>query len=89
MFGYDIESMFEGERVFIEVKTTRHAFWTDFFLTSNERAKMKELGERYWLYRVSELSRENNEAKLSIFRGQSAIEEYFVLEPSAYRFRKR
>lgn len=88
-FGYDIESIFEGRKVYIEVKTTTAGFWKDFFLTSNEGRKMQELGDDYWLYRVHELSRVDGSANLSVFRGQAAIEEYFVLEPAAFIFRKR
>ncbi len=62
--GYDIESFSQGDKVFIEVKSTSGGFWTDFFLTANEERVMKNLGEKYWLYRIFELSKDDGSAKL-------------------------
>lgn len=88
-FGYDIESFSQGEKVFIEVKSTSGPFWTDFILTANERNVMKELGDKYWLYRIFELSQEDGSAKLSIFRGRFEIENSFDLEPSNYKLKPK
>lgn len=84
-FGYDIESFAQGATVFIEVKSTTGTFWTDFFLTANEQKVMKDLGEKYWLYRIFELSKEDGSAKLSVFRGKSEIDASFELEPTNYK----
>jgi hypothetical protein len=54
-FGYDIESFMEdGSRKFIEVKSTTSTVDANvpFFVTENERQKMKELGDRYFVYRL-------------------------------------
>ncbi len=67
-YGYDIESFSQGKKVYIEVKSTSGPFETDFFLSANEQKVMNDFEEKYWLYRVFELSKENNTAKLSIFR---------------------
>lgn len=85
-FGYDIESFSEDNKVFIEVKSTSGEFWKDFFLSENERRAMENLGERYWLYRIFELSKEDGSAKLSIFRGKAEIEATFELEATNYKF---
>lgn len=84
--GYDIESFSQGDKVFIEVKSTSGGFWTDFFLTANEERVMKNLGEKYWLYRIFELSKDDSSAKLSIFRGTAEIDASFELEAANYKF---
>ena len=58
------------------------------YLSANEVKKMESLGEQYWLYRVYEFSEEAKTAKLSAFRGQSAINESFVYETRTYVFRR-
>lgn len=83
--GYDIESFSQGDKVFIEVKSTSGSFWTDFFLTANERRVMNDLGEKYWLYRIFALSKEDGSAKLSIFRGKAEIDASFELEAANYK----
>ena len=51
--GYDIESFEEGgQRIFIEVKTTKGPIDTPFFLTENERRVASEKAEAYRLYRL-------------------------------------
>jgi len=84
--GYDIESFSEDDKVYIEVKSTSGGFWKDFFLSANERRMMDKLEERYWLYRIFDLSKEDGSAKLSIFRGKAEIEATFELEPTNYKF---
>lgn len=83
--GYDIESFSQGDKVFIEVKSTSGSFWTDFFLSANERRVMNDLGEKYWLYRIFALSKEDGSAKLSIFRGKAEIDASFELEAASYK----
>lgn len=84
--GYDIQSISQGRKVFIEVKSTTGGFWQDFFLSSNELDVMRRLGDDYWLYRVFDLSREDGSAKLSIFRGREEIDTSFKFEPTSYKF---
>lgn len=84
--GYDIQSISQGQKVFIEVKSTNGDFWRDFFLSANELAVMRRLGEYYWLYRIHELSRDDGSAKISIFRGCKEIETSFEFEPTNYKF---
>jgi len=53
--GYDIVSFFpNGEEKYIEVKSTTGsvAANTPFYLTENERKKMEEMGDRYYVYRL-------------------------------------
>jgi len=49
--GYDVASIWPGEERCIEVKTTTCP-GSDFFLTTNERAVLEQLGKKAWLYRV-------------------------------------
>lgn len=84
-YGYDLESFSQGENVFIEVKSTTGTFWTDFFLSANEQKVMKKLGEKYWLYRIFEMSKDDGSAKLSVFRGKSEIDASFDLEATNYK----
>ena len=87
--GYDIVSVLEGIEVFIEVKTTRGKFWTDFFITKNEFEAMRKYKERYWVYRVHGLDTKTGQGLISVFRGIDEIENYFYFEPSIYAFRPR
>lgn len=51
--GYDIQSFTDdGTSIFIEVKTTKGAIETAFFLTENERCVAAELGSAFRLYRL-------------------------------------
>lgn len=49
--GYDIASTWPGHERFIEVKSTTSST-SGFFITSNERRVLGDLGDRAWLYRV-------------------------------------
>lgn len=49
--GFDIETLWAGERRHVEVKSTRGDS-ADFFMSENERAILAALGPRAWLYRV-------------------------------------
>jgi hypothetical protein len=87
--GYDISSVLNNVVVFIEVKTTTGGFWTDFFLTANEFAKMEEYKQRYWIYRIHGLDRETGKGLISAFRGIDKIRETFSFEPRVYVSRPR
>lgn len=50
--GFDLESNWNGERRCIEVKSSTTDS-PDFFLSTNERATLAELGPQAWLYRVT------------------------------------
>ena len=50
--GYDIESHFDGQSRYIEVKTTTVNAEADFFFSTNEFNVLKEKGEEAYIYRV-------------------------------------
>ena len=49
--GYDIESLWQGEERYIEVKSSTSPEG-DFFISDNERKTLSDLGKRAWLYLV-------------------------------------
>lgn len=68
--GYDIVSLDEnGNKIFIEVKTTRGPLDTPFFITSNELEKSKRDPENYLLYRVYNFDWSRNTADLLVVKG--------------------
>lgn len=79
--GYDIRSFEEdGRERLIEVKTTRFAELTPFFLTRNELAVSEHRKESYQLYRLFRFDRA---PKLFILKG--FLGEVCRLEPEMYR----
>ena len=78
--GFDIHS-FEGNGKdrFIEVKTTRYARYTQFYITNNELEVSRKLDNQYHLYRVF-----NFRTDPRFFTCQGKIEKNFVLEPSLF-----
>jgi len=81
--GYDIES-FEagGQRIFIEVKTTKGPINTPFFLTENERRVAAEKADAYRLYRLF-----NFGTKPRIFVVPGPLDDNLTLAPIIYRAR--
>ena len=68
--GYDILSFDDdGNKKYIEVKTTKGDEKSTFFITRNELEKSKLDQENYFLYRVYEYDESNDTAKLTIMRG--------------------
>ncbi|WP_420630714.1 protein NO VEIN domain-containing protein [Candidatus Leptofilum sp.] len=82
--GYDILSFdTEGREKYIEVKTSRGNRKT-FELTRNEREKARELGDSYWLYKVTDVE---TEPKLEMFQNPSQLIEngVFVLRATTWQ----
>ncbi|KAG8469988.1 hypothetical protein KFE25_006443 [Diacronema lutheri] len=50
--GYDLELMLGGRRIFVEVKSTRHARKNVFQISSREWELARKMGDGYHLYRV-------------------------------------
>ncbi|MEP7377618.1 MAG: DUF3883 domain-containing protein [Chitinophagaceae bacterium] len=68
--GYDIESYdINGNKIFIEVKTTKNSFNSTFYISRNELERSKREGDSYYLYRVYNFNDETNEAEYKIIRG--------------------
>jgi hypothetical protein len=83
--GYDIVSFdVNGDKIFIEVKTTTKDISAPLFFTSNEMAVMKKLGEAYYVYRVYNLNFETEDFELKIYKG-AEIQESFEFEE--YQFK--
>lgn len=79
--GYDVLSYDDnGERIFIEVKTTRGDSYTPFYLTETERLFAIMNAERYRLYRVFRFGKHP-----MIYVLPGLLEGVVKLEPTAYR----
>lgn len=85
--GYDIYSFTEsGIPKFIEVKTTRGAADTPFYMTSNEVNFSREHRGHYHLYRVFNYRRDSNgNASGQVYIETGCVEDSFNLEASEYR----
>jgi Domain of unknown function (DUF3427). len=82
--GFDIHS-FEpsGEPKYIEVKTTKGAARTPFYLSSNELAFAKSKGSQFYLYRVCEYFDSPPSGKVYVTRGDPT--QVFHLTPVQFR----
>jgi hypothetical protein len=68
--GYDIESYdTKGNKIFIEVKTTKDNFNATFYVSRNELERSKKEQNNYYLYRVYKLDEDNNTAECKIIQG--------------------
>ena len=67
---FDISSFDEnGNKIFINVKTTKGSINSSFFITSNELEKSKVEMDQYFLYRLYNFDENNNSAELKIIKG--------------------
>lgn len=79
--GYDIESFdLNGEKIFIEVKTTNGNANMPFFVSSNELERSRELGQAFALYRVHSFA---TAPRLFVLRGP--IDTNCELLPTTWR----
>jgi hypothetical protein len=79
--GYDILSFDRaGRERLIEVKTTRGARKTPFFLTGNERSFAEERPEAFRLYRIYEYGESPR-----FFKLRPPLDSAVMLEPTTYR----
>jgi hypothetical protein len=80
--GYDILSYFpDGREKLIEVKTTRGAFQSPFYITRNELEKSRSPSSNYWLYRVFNFDEDGMKADLALINGDLSP---FCQSPSQY-----
>ncbi|MFZ4455088.1 MAG: DUF3883 domain-containing protein [Bacteroidales bacterium] len=69
--GYDIESFDrEGNKMFIEVKTTKGNKNSTFFITRNELERSKIERNNYFLYRLYNFDEQTETADLLIIKGE-------------------
>lgn len=68
--GYDIESYdLKGNKLFIEVKTTKNNFNATFYVSRNELERSRIEQENYFMYRVFNYDENNNTAECKIIQG--------------------
>ena len=68
--GYDILSYdLDGNKIFIEVKTTKGNSNSTFYITRNELERSKKEKDFYRLYRVHKFDEETEKAELLIIKG--------------------
>lgn len=78
--GFDIHSFEQsGKDKFIEVKTTKYARYTQFYVTKNEVKASEKLDEQYHLYRVFNF---RNNPRFFQFRGD--LKKNFKLKPTVF-----
>ena len=81
--GYDIESYNEnGEKIFIEVKTTVGGLNTSFDVSINEVLVSNNKGKLYYVYRLFNYDKELNSAEFFVLNGP--IEKHFNLTATQY-----
>lgn len=86
--GYDIVSLEDDKRIYIEVKTTKYGSDRDLYFSEREFRAMEELDEKYYLYRVYDFDEGVGAGKLNIYRGKTEIEENFSIRTHEWVFRK-
>lgn len=68
--GYDIESYdLKGNKVFIEVKTTKSKFNSTFYVSRNELERSRKEQDNYYLYRVFNFNEDENTAECKVLQG--------------------
>ena len=68
--GFDIQSFDrEGNKIFIEVKTTKGRQNSTFFVTRNELERSKIEKDNYYLYRLYNYNEQADKADLLIIKG--------------------
>ena len=68
--GYDIQSFDEsGKKIYIEVKTTKGAKNSTFYITRTELERSKIEGNNYYLYRLYNYNEDKDTADILIING--------------------
>lgn len=85
--GYDIESWnINGdsiERIYIEVKTTSGQIDTPFDISIKEVEVSRELGDKYYIYRIFGIEKVTNKINYYIINGD--VTKYFDLVPNSFK----
>ncbi|SHK74242.1 DUF3427 domain-containing protein [Desulforamulus aeronauticus] len=85
--GYDIESFtIEGEKKYIEVKTTTGGINTPFLMSINEVTFSQQNSDNYYLYRIYDFKKQYGTGSFFVIPGN--IGEDFVLEPTQFKVRR-
>lgn len=84
--GYDILSYSDdGEKIFIEVKTTRGSIDSDFFISASELAFARTHAARYRLYRLCDYSDELDSASFYVLNGLPEDDERLQFAPTNFK----
>ena len=68
--GYDIQSYdYDGNKIYIEVKTTFKGIDTPFYISENELVASRNLNEFYYLYRLYDIDTKSGNIKFYILNG--------------------
>jgi len=82
--GFDILSFgADGDERFIEVKTTSQGKSMPFYISANEVNFSREVGKRFFLYRLFNFSKAGQHGSLFILRGP--VSDHCNLSPQSYR----
>lgn len=85
--GYDIESwdIYDGkiEKIYIEVKTTIGKIDTPIDISAKEVEVSKQLGDKYYIYRIFDIKNVNDIINYYIINGD--VTNTFNLVPSSYK----
>ena len=82
--GYDVEPYTkEGEKKYVEVKTTRGPAGTAFYMSAKEVEFSRRRRDDYHLYRVYDYDEARNSGRFFVVSG--SVEESFGLTPTQYR----
>ncbi|WP_195454971.1 protein NO VEIN domain-containing protein [Turicibacter sanguinis] len=85
--GYDIESwdIYDDkiEKIYIEVKTTIGKIDTPIDITAKEVEVSRQLGDKYYIYRIFDIKKVNNTINYYIINGD--VTNIFNLVPTAYK----
>lgn len=85
--GYDIESWKVSgqieEKMYIEVKTTTGPIGTPFDISANEIEVSKELGDKYYIYRIFGIEKVTTKINFYIIKGD--VTKHFELIPSSFK----
>lgn len=85
--GYDILSFNEsGEKIYIEVKTTKKGIEKPFYLSKKELDFIKEKQNKYFIYRVNILK--NKIAEITKLEGQEILNNFDIV-PNKYIVSKK
>ena len=87
--GYDIVSIENNKKIYIEVKTTSGKADANLFFTGREFAAMDEHGDRYYLYRIYEFDESTGNGKLNIYKGKEEILGNYKIRPKDWVFSKK
>lgn len=68
--GYDIQSYdYDGNKIYIEVKTTFEGITTPFYISENELVTSRNLNKSYYLYRLYDIDFKSGNIKFYILNG--------------------